>query len=83
MAAAPQLNSAFVNPSSAPAWPLSPGPSRPAATILRFPRKRPLTPVEADPRDGIGTIIKVRIPSDIAAGWLVVLGLAIVGFVLF
>jgi len=82
MAAVPQLNSLFANP-SAPAWPLSPGPSRPAATILRFPRKRRLTPVEADPRDGLGRVVKVKIPSDIAAGWLVVMALAIFGFVLF
>jgi len=78
MAAVPQLNSPF-----APAWPLSPGPSRPDATILRFPRPRRLTPVEADPRDGLDPIVKVKIPSDVAASWLVVLGLAILGFVLF
>ncbi|MDB5362390.1 MAG: hypothetical protein JWO51_3687 [Rhodospirillales bacterium] len=82
MAAVPQVTHLFTDP-SAPTWPVSPGPSRPAATVLRFPRPRGPTLVAADPNEGhplVGTANPVR---EITAAWALVLGLAILGFVLF
>jgi hypothetical protein len=80
MAAVPR----FTDPSAAP-WPVSPGPSRPAATILRFPRPtarvRSLTPVACDPSEG--SFVPATIPlREFAAGWVVVLGLALLSFVI-
>jgi len=76
--AAPQ----FINP-SAPAWPICAGPSRPAATILRFPRPRCLTAVVPDPSEGRMLQASTVVAREIAASWALVLGLAILGFVLF
>jgi hypothetical protein len=78
MAAVPQ----FTSP-SAPAWPVSPDPSRPAATILRFPCPRALTPVAPDPCDGRASLASPVVAHEIAASWALVLGLAALGFVLF
>jgi hypothetical protein len=69
MAAAPH----FTSPST---------PVRPAATILRFPHPHALTPVAPDPREGWAPIASVAFIQEIAAAWALVVGLAIVGFVL-
>jgi len=76
MAAEPR----FTDMSAAP-WPVSPGPSRPAATILRFPRPstRVLTPVASDPTEG-SFVRTAGLPHEFAAGWVVVLGLALLRF---
>jgi len=78
MAAVPRFTDMSVAP-----WPVSPGPSRPAATILRFPRPqaRVLTAVGCDPTEGSFVPTPV-LSRDLAAGWLIVLGLALLGFVI-
>ena len=74
MAAVPS----FTSP-SAPAWPVCAGPSRPAATVLRFPRPRILAPVTADPSEG-RTFVRPCIESrEITAAWFVFLSLALAG----
>ena len=78
MAAVPQ----FTSP-SAPTWPVCPGPSRPAATILRFPCPRALTPVAPDPCEGRASLASSALSREIIASWALVLGLAALGFVLF
>lgn len=77
MAAAPQ----FTSP-SAPAWPVCLGPSRPAATIRRLSCLRALTPVAPDPREGRASAAWSARSRELAASWALVLGLAILGFVL-
>ena len=82
MAAAPHVTRLFTGP-SAPAWPVSPGPSRHTATILRFPRPRGPSPVAADPNEGCGHVGPATVGHEITASWALVLGLAILVFVLF
>lgn len=77
MAAVPS----FTSP-SAPAWPVCAGPSRPAATVLRFPRPRALTAVAPDWCEG-RTFVRAYIETrEITAAWFVFLGLALVGALL-
>jgi hypothetical protein len=71
----------FTSP-SAPAWPVSPGPSRPTATVLRFPRPRRLTPVAPDRCEGRSFVRPGMETPEIAAAWLVFLALALVGALL-
>ena len=78
MVAMPQ----FTSP-SAPAWPVCPGLSRPAATIWHFPCPRALRPVAPDPREGRASLASPVLSHEIAASWALVLGLAALGFVLF
>ena len=78
MAAAPRLT----NP-SAPAWPVGLGPGRPAAAIRRLSCLRALTPVAPDPCEGRAFAAWSARSREIAASWALVLGLAILGFVLF
>jgi hypothetical protein len=78
MAAVPH----FTSPST-PTWPVWLGPSRPAATVLRFPCSRALTPVAPDPCEGRVALTSAELSHEIAASWALFLGLAILGFVLF
>ena len=71
MAIAPNLSGLQLTDPHARPWPVCPGPSRPAATVLRFPsvaaRLRRLTPVAPDPREG--EFLRVSaFPNDVAAG---------------
>ena len=77
MAAVPS----FINP-SAPAWPVCAGPSRPAATVLRFPRRRIATPVAPDPSEGRAIAASIAGAHEIVAAWFVFLALALVGALL-
>ncbi len=69
MAAAPHFTDR-----SAPAWP--------AATVLRFPCPRALTPVAPDLREGWAPTASAALFREIVAAWGLVLALAILGFVL-
>jgi hypothetical protein len=68
---------------SAPVSPAFAAPSRrPSAAILRFRRPGVLTPVVPDPSENRLLAPATAAVSDVAASWVVVMAIAVLGFAL-